>query len=106
MALYHKKKIQRQGKCRRTDIFLLHLCARRTNGLLSAGEAGLLSHRLFWLTFWPVIIVDPEYAHLLFHWTRLLWLHEFPDLELIVAHCSRSAQGRVHFITTMLRLIL
>ncbi len=45
MALYHKKKNQRQGKCRRTDIFLLHLCARRTNGLLSAGEAGLLSHR-------------------------------------------------------------
>jgi YycE-like N-terminal domain/YycE-like C-terminal domain len=34
-----------QGKCRRTDIFFLYLCARRTNGLFSAGEAGLLSHR-------------------------------------------------------------
>jgi|SRR6266436_2876973 len=44
--------------------------------------------------------VDPEYAHLLFHWTRLLWLHGFTDLELIVAYCRRSAQGRVHFITT------
>jgi hypothetical protein len=33
-------------------------------------------------------------------WTRLLWLHEFSDRELIVAHCRRSAQGRVHFITT------
>src|SRR5215470_14923836 len=44
--------------------------------------------------------VDPEYAHLLFHWTRLLWLYGFTDRELIVAHRSRSAQGRVHFITT------
>jgi hypothetical protein len=44
--------------------------------------------------------VDPEYAHLWFHWTRLLWLYGFTDRELIVAHCSRSAQGRVHFITT------
>src|SRR5207253_7202936 len=41
-----------------------------------------------------------EYSHLWFHWTRLLWLHGFTDLELIVAHCRRSAQGRVHFITT------
>jgi hypothetical protein len=30
----------------------------------------------------------------------VLWLHEFTDLELILAHRSRSAQGRVHFITT------
>src|SRR6266705_4746264 len=45
--------------------------------------------------------VDPEYAHLWFHWTRLLWLYGFTDRELIVAHCSRSAQGRVHFITTL-----
>src|SRR6266851_1578775 len=44
--------------------------------------------------------VDPEYAHLWFHWTRLLWLHGCTDLALIVAHRSRSAQGRVHFITT------
>ena len=33
-------------------------------------------------------------------WTRLLWLNGFTALELIVAHCRRSAQGRVHFITT------
>src|SRR6266568_1860076 len=44
--------------------------------------------------------VDPEYAHRWFHWTRLLWLYGFTDRELIVAHRSRSAQGRVHFITT------
>src|SRR6266567_1505731 len=44
--------------------------------------------------------IDPEDVHLLLHWTRLLWLNGFPDLELIVAHYSRSAQGRVHFITT------
>src|SRR4029453_9552291 len=44
--------------------------------------------------------IDPEDVHLLLHWTRLLWLNGFTDLELIVAHCSRSAQGRVHFITT------
>jgi hypothetical protein len=31
----------------------------------------------------------------------LLWLNGFPNLlELIVAHCSQSAQGRAHFITT------
>ena len=37
------------------------------------------------------------------YWTRLLWLNGFTDLlELIVAHRSRSAQGRVHFITTSL----
>ena len=45
--------------------------------------------------------IDPEDIHLLLHWTRLLWLNGFTDLlELIVAHCRRSAQGRVHFITT------
>src|SRR5262252_10830698 len=44
--------------------------------------------------------IDPEYGHLLLHWTRLLWLNGFTALELIVAHCRRSAQGRVHFITT------
>src|SRR4029450_4653197 len=44
--------------------------------------------------------VDPEYAHRWFHWTRLLWLYGFTDRALIVAHCRRSAQGRVHFITT------
>jgi hypothetical protein len=45
--------------------------------------------------------IDPEDVHLLLHWTRLLWLNGFTALELIVAHCSRSAQGRVHFITTL-----
>jgi hypothetical protein len=45
--------------------------------------------------------VDPEDIHLLLHGTRLLWLNGFTDLlELIVTHCRRSAQGRVHFITT------
>jgi hypothetical protein len=39
-------------------------------------------------------------VHLVFHWTRLLWLNRFTDRERIVAHRSRSAQGRVHFITT------
>src|SRR5262249_49059126 len=48
--------------------------------------------------------VDPEYAHLWFHWTRLLWLYGFTDRELIVAHGRRSAQGRAHFITTVLSL--
>src|SRR5262249_15943608 len=43
---------------------------------------------------------DPEDMLFLLHWTRLLWLNGFTDLELIVAHCRRSAQGRVHFITT------
>jgi hypothetical protein len=33
--------------------------------------------------------------------TRFLWLNGFSGLELIVAHRSRSAQGRVHFITTV-----
>src|SRR5262249_3646540 len=47
--------------------------------------------------------IDPEDGHLLLHWTRLLWLNGFPNLlELIVAHYSRSAQGRVHFITTVI----
>jgi hypothetical protein len=45
--------------------------------------------------------VDPEYAHLWFHWTRLLWLYGFTDRELSVAHRSRSALGRIHFITTL-----
>src|SRR5712691_7916708 len=44
--------------------------------------------------------IDPEDVHLVLHWTRLLWLYGFTDRELIVAHRSRSAQGRVHFITT------
>ena len=47
--------------------------------------------------------IDPEDVHLLLHGTRLLWLNGFIDLELIVAHCNRSAQGRVHFITTVWR---
>src|SRR5215510_9912193 len=37
--------------------------------------------------------VDPEDVHLWLHWTRLLWLYEFTDLALIVAHRSRAAQG-------------
>src|SRR5438093_1503552 len=46
--------------------------------------------------------IDPEDGHLLLHGTHLLWLNGFPNLlELIVAHCRRSAQGRVHFITTI-----
>ena len=43
---------------------------------------------------------DPEDVHLVLHGTRLLWLHGCTALELIVAHCRRSAQGQVHFITT------
>src|SRR5215813_6490545 len=42
--------------------------------------------------------VDPKYAHRCFHETRLLWLYGCTDCALIVAHRSRSAQGRVHFI--------
>src|SRR4029450_1076058 len=45
--------------------------------------------------------IDPEDIHLVLHGTRLLWLYAFTDRELIVAHRSRSAQGRVHFITTL-----
>jgi hypothetical protein len=45
--------------------------------------------------------IDFEDVHLLFHGTRLLWLKGFTDRELIVAHRSRSAQGQVHFITTI-----
>jgi hypothetical protein len=30
---------------------------------------------------------------MVFHWTRLLWLHGFTGLEIMLAHCSRSAQG-------------
>src|SRR5262249_12377937 len=44
--------------------------------------------------------IDPEDVHLVLHGTRLLWLYECTALELIVAHCSRSVQERVHFITT------
>src|SRR4029453_6042250 len=44
--------------------------------------------------------IDPEDVHLVLHGTRLLWLNGCTALELIVAHCRRSAQGRVHFITT------
>jgi IS1 family transposase len=44
--------------------------------------------------------IDPEDVHLWLHGTRLLWLNGFTALKLIVAHCRRSAQGRVHFITT------
>src|SRR2546426_4101141 len=43
--------------------------------------------------------VDPENAHRWFHWTRLLWLYGFTDRELIDAHRSRSAQGRVRINT-------
>src|SRR5215510_4143748 len=45
--------------------------------------------------------IDPEDVYLVLHGTRLLWLNRFTDRELIVAHCRRSAQGRVHFITTL-----
>jgi hypothetical protein len=41
----------------------------------------------------PLCDVNSEYAHLVFHWTRLLWLHGFTGREIIMAHCSRSAQG-------------
>src|SRR5262244_3661428 len=44
--------------------------------------------------------IDPEDVYLVLHGTCLLWLNRFTDRELIVAHCRRSAQGRVHFITT------
>src|SRR5215472_6683617 len=44
--------------------------------------------------------IDPEDVYLVLHGTRLLWLNRFTDRERIVAHCRRSAQGRVHFITT------
>src|SRR5262252_3402671 len=44
--------------------------------------------------------IDSEDMHLMLHWTCLLWLYGFTDRALIVAHRSRSAQERVHFITT------
>jgi hypothetical protein len=50
--------------------------------------------------------IDPEDVHFVLHGTRLLWLNGFTALELIVAHCHRSAQGRVHFITTQYKLLL
>src|SRR5262249_9943875 len=37
-------------------------------------------------------------AHRWFHETRLLWLYGCTECARIVAHRSRSAQGRVHFI--------
>jgi hypothetical protein len=40
----------------------------------------------------PFCNINPEHAKL-FHATRLLWLHDFTGLEIILAHCSRSAQG-------------
>jgi len=49
----------------------------------------------------PQIMSNHNTPYLWFHWTRLLWLNGFTDRALIVAHRSRSAQGRVHFITTM-----
>src|SRR5262249_21600254 len=45
--------------------------------------------------------IDAEDVHLVLHGTRLLWLSGFTARALIVAHRSRSAQGRVHFITTL-----
>ena len=48
--------------------------------------------------------IDPEDAHLVHHWTRLLWLSGFTDRARIVAHRSRSAQGRVHCMTTLAQL--
>jgi hypothetical protein len=36
--------------------------------------------------------VDADDAQLL-HGTRLLWLNGFTGLEIILAYCSRSAQG-------------
>jgi hypothetical protein len=36
--------------------------------------------------------VDTDDAKLL-HGTRLLWLNDFTRLAIILAHCSRSAQG-------------
>src|SRR5262249_35892845 len=44
--------------------------------------------------------IDSEDVHLVLHGTRLLWLYRFTDRALIVAHRRRSAQERVHFITT------
>ena len=41
----------------------------------------------------PLCDVDSQYANMVFHWTRLLWLNGFTGLEIILAHCSRSAQG-------------
>ena len=46
--------------------------------------------------------VDTDDAKLLLHGTRLLWLNGFTHREPIVAHCRRSAQGRVHFIMIVL----
>src|SRR4029453_14485913 len=34
-----------------------------------------------------------KHANLFPHETRLLWLNDFTRLEIILAHCSRSAQG-------------
>src|SRR5262249_61785860 len=50
--------------------------------------------------------IDSEDVHLVLHGTRLLWLYGFTARALIVAHRSRSAQGRVPFITTRLIFFL
>jgi hypothetical protein len=34
----------------------------------------------------PLCDVNSEYAHMGFHRTRLLWLHGFTGLEIILAH--------------------
>ena len=34
----------------------------------------------------PLCDVNAEYANLVFHWTRLLWLNGFTGLEIILAH--------------------
>src|SRR5262249_61805577 len=44
--------------------------------------------------------IDPQDMHLVLHGTRLLWLYGFTALELIMAHCRRSAQRRSPLITT------
>jgi hypothetical protein len=41
----------------------------------------------------PLCDVNSQYANMVFHWTRLLWLNGFTRLEIILAHYSRSAQG-------------
>jgi hypothetical protein len=34
----------------------------------------------------PLCDVNTEYTKLVFHWTRLPWLHGFTGLEIILAH--------------------
>src|SRR5262245_10695225 len=50
--------------------------------------------------------IDSEDVHLVLHWTCLLWLYGFTDRELIVAHCSRSAQGAGPFHYDLLLALL